>query len=331
MSNEVKMLEEIDLNNPTIKALYDSFPEDRKSDFVDAYAYMKYIGLGIATIKKMMMPDAPLGERMKKLMEEQSPEVREHLKGYAVRILKAFEGGAETSIYNAKVVGLEDAVKLVTVDTDVDLETPKSVMPFERAREIILEGNPTIAIGKCGCRSTMPEEDVKCIPYPYEACMFIGEPAASFAAEHGDTFRKIDSEEAVRLLEDFHERGFVQQAFFKSEMNGFFAICNCCSCCCPSIKKMNMLLDGAVPFTNAAGSGLIAEIGDDCIGCGDCVERCPYHAIKLNEDETSAEIIFDRCMGCGVCEGQCPTEAITLRAEPSKGGVLDLDELRKAT
>ena len=161
--------------------------------------------------------------------------------------------------------------------------------------------------------------------------MFVGDPVASFIAEHGYTFRKIDSEEAVRILEDFHKRGFSQQAYFKTDMNGFFAICNCCSCCCPSVLRVNMALDGTMPFTNVAASGLVAVIGDECIGCGECVEGCMYHAINLNEDESRAEIIFDRCMGCGVCEGQCPTEAITMRVEPSKGGILDLDELRKAT
>ena len=93
-----------------------------------------------------------------------------------------------------------------------------------------------------------------------------------------------------------------------------------------------MALDGTIPFTNLASSGSVAVIEDDeCIGCGVCVDLCKYHAISLNEDETCAEIILDRCMGCGVCENPCPTGAITMRAEPSKGGILDLDELRKAT
>jgi len=325
------MLKEIDLNDPTTKALYDSFPEDRKDEFEDAYAYMKYQCLNIGTIKSMMMPGIPLGDRIKKSLKDASPEVLEHLKKYAGKYEKAFEGGVETSFYNTKIVGLKNAIKLVSVDVDVDLEVPTTVIPFKLAREIVLEGNPVIAIGKCGCRSTIPEAEVKCMPYPYEACMFVGDPGASFIAEHGDTFRKIDSEEAVRLLEDFHKRGFVQQAYFKSDMNGFFAICNCCSCCCPSVTRTNMALDGAIPFTNIVGSGLVAEIGDECIGCGECVEPCPYHAINLNEDEERAEIIFDRCMGCGVCVDQCPTEAITMREEPSKVGILDLDELRKTT
>ena len=325
------MLKEIDLNDPTTKALYDSYPEDRKDEFVDAYVYLKYIGVGIGTIKSMLMPYVALAERIKKFKKDANPEVLESLKKYADKYKEALAGGAETSFYNAKVVDLDDAVKLVTVDVDVDLEVPTNVIPFKLARDIVLEGNPTIAIGKCGCRAAMPEEGVKCIPDPYEACMFIGDPAASFIAEHGDKFRKIDSEEAVRILEDFHEKGFTHQAYFKTDINGFYAICNCCSCCCPSVQRTNLTMDGVLPFTNIVRSGLVAEIGDECIGCGDCVERCKYHAISLNEDETLAEITLERCMGCGVCEVQCPTEAITMREEPSKVGVLNLDDLRKAT
>lgn len=323
------MLKEIDLNDPTVKALYDSYPEDRKDEFVDAYVDMKYMAMSKATIKQIIMPDSPLDERVGKGLKDAEPELIEHMKKYAIKILEGFKGGAETSTYNAKVVGLDNAIKLATIDVDVDLEAPTTIVPFKHARDIVLEGNPTIAIGKCACRAMVPEKDVPCMQYPYEACMFIGDPCASFMIDHGDTYRKIDSEEAVRILEDFHKKGFVQQAYFKEDLNGFFAICNCCSCCCPSIKKVNMLFDGALPHTNAAGSGLVAEIGDECIGCGECVDKCPYHAIELNEDEDCAQIIFDRCMGCGVCEGQCPTEVITMRAEPSKGKVLDIDELRK--
>ena len=326
------MLEEIDLNDPTTKALYDSYPEDRKDDFVDAYVYLKYIGVGIGTIKSILMPGVPLADRIEKFKKEANPEILESFEKYADKYKEALAGGAETSFYNAKVVDLDDAIKLVTVDVDVDLEVPTNVIPFKLAREIVLEGNPTIAIGQCGCRAAMPEAGVKCMPEPYEACMFIGDPAASFIADNGDKFRKIDSEEAVRLLEDFHTRGFTHEAYFKTDMNGFYAICNCCSCCCPSVGRTNMVLDGTMPFTNLAASGSVAVIEDDeCIGCGACVELCKYHAIKLNEDETCAEIILDRCMGCGVCENPCPTGAITMRAEPSKGGILDLDELRKAT
>ena len=68
---------------------------------------------------------------------------------------------------------------------------------------------------------------------------------------------------------------------------------------------------------------------EKCTGCGECVEKCQFYAIELNEDETRAEVDFDKCMGCGACEISCPMEAVTMRVEPLKGDILDMDEILK--
>ena len=146
------MLKEIDLNDPTVKALYDSYPEDRKNEFEEAYVYMKYFGLTIATIKSIMLPGIPLDERIEKALKDASPELHERMKKTAVKILQGLKGGQETSMYNGKIIGLENAVKLTTIDVDVDIEAPTTVLPFKLARDIVLEGNPAIAIGKCASR-----------------------------------------------------------------------------------------------------------------------------------------------------------------------------------
>ena len=75
-------------------------------------------------------------------------------------------------------------------------------------------------------------------------------------------------------------------------------------------------------------SGYLAEIEEDCAGCGECIDACQFKAIHMNEKGESVVVDFDKCMGSGVCESRCPTEAITLNVEPSKGGVFDLDELK---
>jgi heterodisulfide reductase subunit A len=60
---------------------------------------------------------------------------------------------------------------------------------------------------------------------------------------------------------------------------------------------------------------LIAMVNADlCVGCGLCVEVCPYGAPRLVEQEMGgqkAEIIEVLCRGCGTCVAACPHHAIT--------------------
>jgi len=71
-------------------------------------------------------------------------------------------------------------------------------------------------------------------------------------------------------------------------------------------------------------SGLIAEvIPDKCIGCGKCVEVCPYNAIELLDNTMEFEelnleikqsyINSALCKGCGTCAATCPVGAISVK------------------
>lgn len=84
------------------------------------------------------------------------------------------------------------------------------------------------------------------------------------------------------------------------------------------------MFEGAIPIL--APSGYVAEVSDECIECGDCVDACGFNAISM---DGVAVVNQDKCMGCGVCEGQCPNDAISLRLEPSKGEPLDIEVLKK--
>ncbi len=48
-----------------------------------------------------------------------------------------------------------------------------------------------------------------------------------------------------------------------------------------------------------------------CIGCGDCMKRCPGEAISLKEEK--AVIDDEKCIGCGECIIICPNSAIQIR------------------
>ncbi len=49
-----------------------------------------------------------------------------------------------------------------------------------------------------------------------------------------------------------------------------------------------------------------------CLGFGDCVEACPFDAIKLNHKTGLVEVNRKRCTGCGYCVKACPKKLFTL-------------------
>jgi heterodisulfide reductase subunit A len=48
-----------------------------------------------------------------------------------------------------------------------------------------------------------------------------------------------------------------------------------------------------------------------CVLCGICVDKCPYSALRLDDDKL--EVIDALCKGCGTCVAACPTGALDQR------------------
>jgi NAD-dependent dihydropyrimidine dehydrogenase PreA subunit len=46
---------------------------------------------------------------------------------------------------------------------------------------------------------------------------------------------------------------------------------------------------------------------DKCMGCTNCIKRCPTEAIRVREGK--ARIINERCIDCGECIRLCPHRA----------------------
>jgi Pyruvate/2-oxoacid:ferredoxin oxidoreductase delta subunit len=152
--------------------------------------------------------------------------------------------------------------------------------------------------------------------------LIVGEPFASFVAEHHPLrSRWIDADEAVSILKAVDSRGHVHHAFFKDAMLGrFYAICNCCSCCCGAIGAFQR----GTPML--ASSGFVSAVDEElCIGCGECGDYCQFHALSMNE--THVVVDHKTCMGCGVCVNHCAKEALSLRIEPGKGDPLEIMKL----
>jgi electron transfer flavoprotein alpha subunit len=49
---------------------------------------------------------------------------------------------------------------------------------------------------------------------------------------------------------------------------------------------------------------------DECIGCGVCVEVCPFGSLSL--DDENIAVVDETCTACGACLPECPVEALSL-------------------
>jgi heterodisulfide reductase subunit A-like polyferredoxin len=100
----------------------------------------------------------------------------------------------------------------------------------------------------------------------------------------------------------------------------FYAICNCCSCCCGAMEARR----NGTPMI--ASSGYVAQVDADlCAGCGEYADMCQFAAISV--DDGFACIDATACMGCGVYVAHCPLEAVSLVHDTDKGEPLEIQKL----
>ncbi len=219
--------------------------------------------------------------------------------------------------YHGKVVPLEAAKQLVTVEEEVSLTNLEQVIPYALARDIVLRNPDHIVVLECPCRAARSNP---C--QPLDVCLVVGEPFASFVAEHHPRrSRWITSQEAVEILCAEHERGHVHHAFFKDAMLGrFYAICNCCTCCCGAMQAWHH----GTPML--ASSGYVSRVSADlCIGCGICADSCQFGALSVSDSMVAVDTTA--CMGCSVCVSKCPEGALALMRDPAKSEPLEIRAL----
>ncbi len=276
-------------------------------DFLHGYLYAKwpylYIGvaLGVRPLSRVL---APIFLFLSSFLTPEENEPEE-------------PGLAWADSYHGKVVPLEEAKRLVSIKEDIVIKDLEKVIPYSKAKDIILMNPDKIAVLDCPCRVA---RENPC--QPIDVCLIIGDPFVSFILEHQPgKSRQISSQEAMEILEAEHQRGHVSHAFFKDAMlNRFYAICNCCSCCCGAFQAHR----SGTPMLMS--SGYTATIDSAlCIACGTCVEYCQFEAIEIVDDW--AVVNEEECFGCGVCLDICDQGAAQLQLDPSKGEPLQIQSL----
>ena len=274
-------------------------------DLIHGYVYARwpylYIGIGKGDhpLSKWF---APLGGWFNNLVtKKKETEASEDKIGFA-------------DTYHGKAVPLETAKKLVLINEEIQIPDLEQVIPYKRARSIIMKNPDRIVALECPCRAS---KENPCLPL--DVCLIIGDPFASFIREHQPKrSRWITRDEAVAVLKAEDERGHVHHAFFKDAMlERFYAICNCCECCCGAMQAQR----SGTPML--CSSGYVSQVNEDlCIGCSDCNEYCQFGALELGDGVN--HVIYEKCMGCGVCISKCEHDALSLVRDEAKGVPLEI-------
>lgn len=223
--------------------------------------------------------------------------------------------------YHSKILTHEDAGKIIKLNRPLRVENPERVIPYEIANRIILDTPGSLAVMRCPCREIRGDKACGSL----EVCMVVGEPFVDFVVEHGTNgARCISREEGIEILKKARDQGWVHTAWFKDAMAGrFYAICNCCSCCCIPTRAMNRT---GYEARYVAPSGYVAVMDSSvCAGCGGCEKICAFGA--MSDDTGTVVIDREKCFGCGVCANLCPNGAATMVLTPEKGVPFDIDAL----
>lgn len=183
------------------------------------------------------------------------------------------------------------------------------ILDYEKASHIIKSAKH-IGVSSCYCRHKAHHLGDDCYA-PMETCLSFDTTAYTLTKHN--YARKIDSSEALDILNMSYDYNLVQCGENVQKQPNF--MCNCCKCHCEafvSAKKFGFL----VPVNTTS---YIPNINKEkCIGCGKCNKVCPMDAIKVEQstDKNSknklAKLDENICLGCGVCVKNCPISAISL-------------------
>jgi ferredoxin len=178
------------------------------------------------------------------------------------------------------------------------------VIPIEDAKLILNNANMA-ALTTCICRQSHYgySKAKYCLPFTY---------LADYGKEWPDFSRGginyISIEEAKETVEKAARSGLVISIFgmpvpFVSGM---------CMCEYPACHALKSRLDYGLDYAMRKAEYVVSQDLDECVGCGKCVGRCQFGAIKLVRTLGKAFFDIGKCFGCGNCTYVCEQKAISL-------------------
>ena len=109
-------------------------------------------------------------------------------------------------------------------------------------------------------------------------CLAVGDMAEYIVESHKDA-HYITYDEAMEILQNAEEKGYVHQITNLDGEDKIVGICNCNTSTCNALRTSQLF-----NTPNLSASAYRAHVNpDNCVGCGKCVEICPVGAAKLGQ------------------------------------------------
>lgn len=183
---------------------------------------------------------------------------------------------------------------------------PMQVIPLEDAFEVVDLASPVAAMS-CECRLwtrglvERNKDQYSCLGLGVGMLKWERWPERYKGGVHF-----MSPDEAKEWLTKWNKKGMVQLLM----TYGAPYVGGLCNCDYPDCVAIRMRLDLGVGLLK---SHYVAKLDYDlCDGCGLCIGRCQFGALKLEVTTMKANIDQFRCFGCGLCRDGCGPEAITL-------------------
>jgi ferredoxin len=199
---------------------------------------------------------------------------------------------------------LNNPIVAAQVRSTIEKRETGQVIPLDEAKAIVNNANMA-ALVPCVCRQsqlgfTKPRH---CLAFTY---------LVDYGKEWPDSVRGgvnyISIEEAKEALENGFQKGFVLSVYgFPVPFVG--GICMCEYPYCLAIKGR---LDYGMDYLIRKAEYVVKHDANNCVGCGECVGKCQFGAIKLSRTLETALFNPMKCFGCGVCVQACEQDAISL-------------------
>ena len=194
-----------------------------------------------------------------------------------------------------------------------------SVLTLEECYEVVDIGSP-VAPMHCICRKRLRgREETEEKSY---SCLGIGAGMLKWERwpeRYKGGVKFMPPEEAKDWLRYWDKRGMVHMV-----MNYGGQIGGICNCDYPDCIMIRYRLDYDLDQCLIKGHYVATVDYDECNGCGVCVQRCQFGAMKFEITIDKVNIDQYRCFGCGVCATGCTREAISMVERASLPGLKDM-------